>query len=69
MSSSLSPFFQNDPNTLYYPIILPKGSEGRLPNDVRTALMKSEAKEMELLANLLLKNKVTDLPNVFSSRD
>ena len=39
---------------------------GVLPNDVRTALMKSEAKEMELLAILLLNKRVGNQANLKS---
>ena len=53
---------------VYYPKSTAK-SMGRLPNDVRTALVKSEAKEMELLANLLLSKKEAYLPyNLASSK-
>ena len=40
---------------------------GDLPNDVRTHLMSLEAKEMELLASLLLSKKTVDLPYILAS--
>jgi len=39
---------------------------GRLPNDVRTALMKSEAKETGLLASLLLGGEIKQLSSSVS---
>ena len=37
---------------------------GDLPNDVRTAFVKLEAREMELLASLLLSKKKTNLVEI-----
>ncbi len=39
-------------------------SMGSLPNGIRTALIRLEAKEMELLASLLLSKKKTNLVEI-----
>jgi len=46
------------------PILRPKRSQGRLPNDVRTQLMGLEAKETELLAGWLLNKKANQIESI-----